>query len=97
MERLIDADKLKEEVLKWLPPDPCGQEEKEYPFETDIVVSMMMTIEEAETVKAIPEDWIKAYIEEVDAMPDKLVWGRDKNAILTMLRAWEVRKEQEGN
>ena len=56
--RLIDADKLKEEVLKWMPPDPCGQEEREHPFETDIVVSMMMTIEEAENVEAIPVDWL---------------------------------------
>lgn len=44
--RLIDAKQLKEKVLKWMPPDPCGVEEKEYPFETDICVSMLMEIEE---------------------------------------------------
>ena len=49
--RLIDADKLKEEILKWLPSDPCGVEEKEMPFETDIVVSMMLTLEDAPTIK----------------------------------------------
>lgn len=48
--RVIDADKLMEKVKKWLPPDPCGREEKEYPFETDICVSMLMEIEEAPTV-----------------------------------------------
>ena len=48
--RLVDADKLMEKVKKWLPPDPCGREEKEYPFETDICVSMLMEIEEAPTV-----------------------------------------------
>ena len=53
--RLIDADKLKEEVLKWLPSDPCGIEEKEIPFETDIVVSLLMEIEEAPTIEG---EWI---------------------------------------
>lgn len=47
---LIDRDKLKKSVLKWLPPDPCGVEEKERPFETDICVSMMMEIEEQTAV-----------------------------------------------
>ena len=47
--RLIDADELMEKVKKWLPPDPCGREEKEFPFETDICVSMLMEIEEAPT------------------------------------------------
>jgi hypothetical protein len=49
--RIIDADKLKEEILKWLPSDPCGVEEKEMPYETDIVVSMMLTLEDAPTIK----------------------------------------------
>lgn len=48
--RLIDADKLRDEVLKWLPSDPCGAEEKEMPYETDIVVSMMLTLEEAPSI-----------------------------------------------
>lgn len=54
--RLIDADRLKEKVLEWLPSDPCGIEEKEHPIETDIVVSLMMEIEEAPTVS----EWIPA-------------------------------------
>ena len=47
---LIDRDELKKSVLKWLPPDPCGVEERERPFEIDICVSMMMEIEEQTTV-----------------------------------------------
>lgn len=34
-----------------MPSDPCGIEEKEFPFETDIVVSLMMEIEEAPTIE----------------------------------------------
>jgi hypothetical protein len=49
--RIIDAEKLKEEILKWLPSDPCGVEEKAMPYETDIVVSMMLTLEDAPTIK----------------------------------------------
>lgn len=48
--RLGDLDELKKKVLTWLPSDPCGQEEKEFPFETDICVSMLMEIEEAESI-----------------------------------------------
>ena len=48
--RLIDGKELKNKVLKWMPPDPCGVEEKEYTFETDICVSMLMEIDEAPTV-----------------------------------------------
>ena len=29
---LIDRDELKKDILKWMPPDPCGKEEKEFPF-----------------------------------------------------------------
>ena len=49
--RAIDADELKKCVLKWLPQDPCGKEEKEMPFETDICVSMLMEIDEQPTIQ----------------------------------------------
>ena len=49
--RLIDADALERNVLKWMPSDPCGREEKEHPFEEDIVVSLMMEIDEAPTIE----------------------------------------------
>lgn len=48
--RLIDAKDLSDRVLKWLPPDPCGKEELEYPIEADICVSLMMDIDESETI-----------------------------------------------
>lgn len=49
--RAIDADELKKYVLKWLPKDPCGRQEKEMPFETDICVSMLMEIDEQPTIQ----------------------------------------------
>lgn len=48
--RLIDGKELKENIIKWMPPDPCGVEEKEFPFETDICVSTLMEIDEAPTI-----------------------------------------------
>jgi hypothetical protein len=48
--RLIDEKDLSDRVLKWLPPDPCGKEELEYPIEANICVSLMMEVEESETV-----------------------------------------------
>jgi len=57
--RLIDADALMESVKKWLPEDPCGKEEKEFPFETDICVSMLMEIEEAQTIEPEPSQVAK--------------------------------------
>lgn len=58
--RLIDADVLKEKVLEWMPNDPCGIEEKEFSFETDIVASLMMEIEDAPTIEPEPKtgEWI---------------------------------------
>lgn len=55
--RTIDADALKSRVLKWMPSDPCGIEEREFPFEADIVASLMMEIEEALTIEPEPH-WI---------------------------------------
>ena len=65
--RAIDADELKKCVLKWLPQDPCGREEKEMPFETDICVSMLMEIDEQPTIT--PEShWIPVT---ENTLPDK--------------------------
>lgn len=52
--RLIDADILKNVILKWLPKDPCGREELEHPYEEDICISTIMAIEEQPTVDATP-------------------------------------------
>ena len=59
--RLIDADTLKGKVLEWMPSDPCGIEEKEFPFETDIVASLMIEIEEAPTIEPKQGEWIEDY------------------------------------
>ena len=56
--RLIDADALESKVLKWMPPDPCGVEEKEYPFETDICASLMMEIQQAPIIEPMEGEWI---------------------------------------
>lgn len=48
--RLIDGKELKAKIIKWMPPDPCGVEEKEFPFETDICVSTLMEIDEAPVI-----------------------------------------------
>ena len=72
--RLIDADELTASVKKWLPEDPCGRVEKEMPFETDICVSMLMEIEEAETVDAEPvvhAHWIR--LEYMDSIQYKYI------------------------
>lgn len=36
---------FKKKVMEWMPHDLCGIEEREFPFETDMCVSVMMEIE----------------------------------------------------
>ena len=70
MSRYIDADALKDKVLKWMPPDPCGIEEREYPLETDIVASLIMEIEEAPTINIVRQkgEWIFNPKDAIDLM-----------------------------
>lgn len=70
--RTIDADALKSKVLEWMPSDPCGIEEKEFPFETDIVASLMMEIEEAPTIEPEPH-WVPVSERLPDA-EEKIYW-----------------------
>lgn len=70
--RLIDADALKRKVVEWMPSDLCGIGEEEFPFEADIVVSLMMEIEEAPTIEPEPH-WIPVS----ERLPDeekKIYW-----------------------
>ena len=53
MSRYIDADALKNKVLEWMPPDPCGIAEREHPIETDIVVSLIMEVEDAPSIDIV--------------------------------------------
>lgn len=62
--KLINSNKLRNDVLKWMPPDPCGQEYLETPFETDICVSMIQTIDEQKPVDAIPCEYIQELIQD---------------------------------
>lgn len=64
--RPIDADELKKCVLKWLPKDPCGRQEKEMSLETDICVSMLMEIEEQPTIQP-KQRWIPV----TERLPEK--------------------------
>ena len=81
--KLINSDKLRNDVLKWMPPDPCGQEYLEAPFETDICVSMMQTIDEQEPVDAIPCDFIWKLIHE----PNNI--GIKSYVLSWLLKEWE--------
>lgn len=49
--RIIDADRLRNKVIEWMPPDPCGIEERSFPYETDVAVSLIMEIDEAPTIR----------------------------------------------
>lgn len=87
--KLINSNKLRNDVLKWMPPDPCGQEYLEAPFETDICVSMIQTIDEQKPVDAIPCD----YIRELICDP---AYAGNKSCVLSwLLKRWK--NESEGN
>lgn len=96
--RLIDADRLKKKVLKWLPSDPCGIEEKEHPIETDIVVSLMMEIEEAPTVN----EWIPCSERLPEHSYTKRFWltvklDDDKGTVDTLIGTWGAWGGDKGN
>ena len=87
--KLINSDKLRDDVLKWMPSDPCGQEYLEAPFETDICVSMIQTIDEQEPIDAIPCDFIRELIRNPD-------YAGSKSRVLSwLLERWK--NETEGN
>lgn len=83
--RLIDADALRKCVMKWLPKDPCGIEEKEFPFETDICVSMLMEIDEQPTIE--PQKWIPISVKLPEKRQDVIVTVND-GAIYTDTDEW---------
>ena len=97
--KLINSDKLRNDVLKWMPPDPCGQEYleapfesgQEYleaPFETDICVSMIQTIDEQEPVEAIPCDYIQELIQD----PNNA--GNKRYVLSWLLERWKNESER---
>lgn len=85
--RLIDADELRKNVLKWMPSDPCGKEEKEFPFETDICVSMIMEIDETPTIVS-EQNWILCSERMPDKMGDYLVTLCDDGRTWVEVALW---------
>lgn len=54
MGRLIDADELKRNVLKWMPKDQSDYMDSAIPPLENLTVSMVMEIDDAPTVDAVP-------------------------------------------
>ena len=52
--RLIDADELKRNVLKWMPKDQSDYMDSAIPPLENLTVSMVMEIDDAPTVDAVP-------------------------------------------
>lgn len=62
MGRLIDADELKRNVLKWMPKDQSDYMDSAIPPLENLTVSMVMEIDDAPTVDAVPvrhAHWIR--------------------------------------
>lgn len=64
--RLIDADSLEKEIYKWMPKDQETWMDSEIPPIENLVVSIMMTIEEQETIDAVPVEWLQAHITTIE-------------------------------
>ena len=93
MGRLIDADKLKAQVeaheikYKFTPTD--------YQYGHNVGIDKAVAdIDAAETVPAIPVDWIRAYIDRLKAMGVQLSL-RDAQAVSVMVDKYMM--EQYGN
>ena len=86
--KLINSDKLRNDVLKWMPPNPCGQEFLEAPFEIDICVSMIQTIDEQEPIDAIPCDYIQ------ELMQDPNNAGNKRYVLSWLLERWKNESER---
>lgn len=54
MARLIDADAIEKEIYKWMPKDQETWMDGEIPPIENLIVSIMMTIQEQETIDAVP-------------------------------------------
>lgn len=87
--KLINSDKLRNDVLKWLPSNPYTSE---YPLEqefvTDICVSTIQTIDEQEPIDAIPCD----YIQELMCDPNNI--GNKRYVLSWLLERWKNESER---
>lgn len=87
--KLINSDKLRNDVLKWLPPNPYTSEYfLEQEFVTDICVSTIQTIDEQEPVDAIPCDYIQ------ELMQDSNNVGNKRYVLSWLLERWKNESER---
>ena len=86
--KLINSDKLRNDVLEWMPPDPCGQEFLEAEFVTDICVSTIQTIDEQKPIEAIPCDYIQ------ELMQDPNNAGNKRYVLSWLLERWKNESER---
>ena len=87
--KLINSNKLRNDVLKWLPSNPYTSE---YPLEeafvTDICVSTIQTIDEQESIDAIPCDYIQ------ELMQDPNNAGNKRYVLSWLLERWKNESER---
>ena len=96
MGRLIDADKLRKQMSE----DYAQNVSKiSNPAVRAIVEKAVETFDgyvvSAETVKAIPEEWINDHVAWLESM-DADVAGSDARAIRVMLTKWKMEQENAG-
>lgn len=60
--RFIDADKLINELSKWITTDRGGEFELKDIVFNEAIADTILEIEKAPTVDAIPVDWLKKYV-----------------------------------
>lgn len=60
--RLIDADKLINELSKWITTDRGGELELKDIVFNEAIADTIFAIEKEPTVDAIPVDWLKKYV-----------------------------------
>lgn len=56
--RLIDGDALERVIYEWMPKDQGAWMDSDIPPIENLVVSIMMTIQEQQTVDAVPVQWL---------------------------------------
>ena len=86
-EELLNAFGLSEKTRKY-GGDHSG-------YDTRMLYEIQDTIEDAETVKAIPEEWINDHVAWLESMDADVAWS-DARAIKAMLTKWKMEQENAG-
>lgn len=87
-EELLNAFGLSEKTRKY-GGDHSG-------YDTRMLYEIQDTIEDAEEVNAIPEEWINDHVAWLESM-DADVAGSDARAIKVMLTKWKMEQENAGS